>query len=127
MQPFEPERRSYRRYESKARARVVRARDLMRFGMPAEVGDVSTVGLTLLVGEEFEAGETFSGNLENPVLRAKVPVRARVENVQPLGDGRHRLGCSLRTRLTVRQVHDLKSNQAEGWVGLGAGRRSGSS
>lgn len=118
MPTSQPERRSYRRYESKAQAKVVRAHDLMRFGFRAEVGDVSTVGLTVHVGERVEVGETFSGELENPILRAKVPIQARVENVQALDDGRHRLGCSLRTRLTVRQVHDLKCNQAEGWVAL---------
>ena len=117
MPTVEIERRSFRRYASKAHATVYRAHDLMRFGLRGSVRDLSTHGVTLVLATPFDVGEPITGQIENPVLRASVKMRGRVENIQVLADGSHRLGCSLATRFTVRESHDLKLNQAEGWVG----------
>jgi hypothetical protein len=125
MQPTE-ERRAFRRYASKARATLVPAHDLMRLGIPATVRDASASGLCLRVREPLAVGETLSGDAENPILRAKAVFQARVVRVTALGDGSFCLGCSLRTRFTVRQVLDLRSNQADGWVGLARAREGAS-
>lgn len=115
--PSQPERRYFHRYASKADATVFRAHDLMRFGIRGRLRDVSSKGMTLVIDRPLDVGEAIYGVVENPVQQAKVNVRARVERVQVLEDGLHRVACSFPGRLTVREVHDLKYDQTEGWVG----------
>jgi hypothetical protein len=107
--------RTQDRHATKARALVTRENDAMRAVIYGHAADVSVTGLSLAVPVKMDVGESLLVELENPLQRFKVRCRARVQHVQPTEQGEYRVGCSVATRLSARDVQLLKSNQSDGW------------
>jgi hypothetical protein len=69
--------------------------------------DVSSTGLGLVSKRLFEVGTRLGVQVQDGLFMALI---ARVVHVQPMGDGRFLLGCSLSRALTVREVDVLLGN-----------------
>jgi len=66
--------------------------------------DISSMGIALVSKRSFEVGTRFGVQIQDGLFMA---LTVRVVHVQPIGDGRFLLGCSLSRALTSREVDIL--------------------
>ena len=106
------ESRFTRRYESRAKAVVIRETDQMRTGIPATLHNVSAGGLGLSLDLELELNEQLKVRIANEIQRFEKEVRGRVRRVSPTSDGRFFCGIELYTRLTPLDISLARTNIA---------------
>lgn len=82
----------------------------MRSGVRGQLHDISIAGFAVLLSAPLEVRESISVQLEKPIQRAKVSLRACVRHVVCEDDRTYRVGCSVLNRLTVQQVGSLRSS-----------------
>lgn len=111
FQHDQEDRRAFARHASTATALIVRDSDRMRSGIRGQLSDISIAGFAVLLSAPLEVGESISVELENPIQRAKVSLRACVRYVLSEDERTYRVGCSVLNRLTVQQVEALRSSR----------------
>lgn len=102
------ERRTTPRLRARGVVRVLRDSDVLRTGIEGKLRDVSAIGVGVDLPVELEIGEHVKVRLINDVQRFECEVRGVVCHVTPAID-RFFVGISLFTRLTPRQVSQLKT------------------
>ena len=103
-----PERRVMVRYVGKAETLVVRDSDTMRFGLHAELRDISVTGLGIVMQTSLDVNEQVKLTLTNEIQRVKKEARGTVRHVTSLEDGSYQIGIELTARLTPMEVSLLK-------------------
>ena len=106
--PTGDERRRVPRHAASAAARVFRVADVMRFGIDAELRDVSVLGLGLIVPMAFDRNEEIKIQLENHIQRVSKEVRGVVRHVTRHGEETYQVGVELLVRLTPLEVSLLR-------------------
>lgn len=109
----ELERRMFPRYSSRSRARLIRSDDRMRFGLTAEIWNISIEGMGIVLETELSPGEWLGLTLTNPVQRFSCEVRGSVLWSEALGDGKFRAGVRFLRRLSPLEVSSLRGRPRE--------------
>ncbi len=104
----EIDRRLFPRYSSRARARLYRADDRMRFGLMAEIQDISVEGMGIVVDAELRTGESLGLALVNSIQRFTCELRGIVLWTQCLENGQYRAGIRFLRRIAPLDVSALR-------------------
>jgi len=104
----ELDRRLFPRYDSRSRARLFRSDDRMRFGVIAEIWDISVEGMGIVLSSELRPGESLGLTLINSVQRFSCDLRGTVLWIQPTEDGQFRAGVRFMRRLAPLDVSALR-------------------
>lgn len=109
IHPPHKDRRKWPRFRSRAVAKLVLDRDMMRNGIVGRVENISNIGVCILVPTPVGIGEQGVVELEDPIQRRKVTSQIRVERIEVIDDKQCRIGCSLFPGLGTHQILDLRS------------------
>ena len=92
------ERRVMVRYVGKAETLVVRDSDTMKFGLRAELIDISVSGLGIVMQTPLDVNEQVKLTLTIEIQRVRKETRGTVRHVTSLEDGSHQIGIELTAR-----------------------------
>jgi hypothetical protein len=102
------DRRRQERHRASAVARVLRDSDAMRVGVEAELHDVSTEGIGIVIAEPPELRETVGVRLMNYIQKVDVNTRGVVRHVTAREQGGYYVGIELLVRLPPLSVSLLR-------------------